>query len=567
MSVWFPSLNDSAQPGRRSQLQWLAVAVIAVACVWFFTLDARHLLRTDEGRYAEIAREMFLSGDWVTPRYNDLKYFEKPPLHLWMTALSYHAFGVGEWQARLWVALSGAIGLLLTALAAARWFGVGAGLLTALALLAAPSWNIGSHFNSLDMSVSGALACVLAGLMLAQHPQTDAAGRRRWMAFTWAAMGVAVLTKGLIGLVLPGLALVVYTLWVRDLVLWRRLHVATGLACLLAITAPWFVLVARSNPEFTQFFFVHEHWERYTSSVHQRGAPVWYFVPQLLGGLLPWLGLAPVIVARLRTEAPSGGALQPLPLLVAWALSIFAFFSLSGSKLPGYILPMFPALAMLVALGLERLSARAWGRQLLGALIVSVLLMLASPLLGRLPGEGATNAALHTYAPWLGAAFALVAAGALLALWQLRRGRLRGSMVAYGLAVFFGTTVGLVGHETLGRGMSGVDLVPAMRAQLAADTPVYGVRMLDHTLPFYLGRTLVMVESADELEFGTQQEPHKWLPTLAAFKERWRAGPRALAVMSHETYAQLQGEGLPMVSVAKDARRIVVSNSALVAPP
>src|SRR5450755_5131294 len=111
---------------------WLIVAAAVVACAWFLTLDARHLLRTDEGRYAEIAREMLASGDWVTIRYNGLKYFEKPPFHLWMTALAFHAFGVGDWQARLWVALSGVVGLGMTMLAADRWFGRRAAWLTGL---------------------------------------------------------------------------------------------------------------------------------------------------------------------------------------------------------------------------------------------------------------------------------------------------------------------------------------------------------------------------------------------------------------------------------------------------
>ena len=186
------------------------------------------------------------------------------------------------------------------------------------------------------------------------------------------------------------------------------------------------------------------------------------------------------------------------------------------------------------------------------------------PLLGRASGEGATAASLKAYQPWLMAAFGVAAAAALAGLWLLRRGRERASRVAYAVLVYLGTTVGMVGHETMGRGMSGVDLVPAIRAQLGPDTPLYGVRMLDHTLPFYLGRTLVMVESADELEFGTRQEPHKWLPTLAAFGERWRPGPKALALMSRDTYETLRAEGLPMAVVAEDARRIVVSN---VPPP
>src|SRR5512141_1731609 len=128
----------SAPATPRSQARWVWLCAAVVVAVWFGTLDARHLLRSDEGRYAEIAREMLVTGDWVTIRYNGLKYFEKPPFHLWMTAITYSAFGVGDWQARLWVALSGAAGMLMPMWAAHRWFGARVALLTGLVLLAAP---------------------------------------------------------------------------------------------------------------------------------------------------------------------------------------------------------------------------------------------------------------------------------------------------------------------------------------------------------------------------------------------------------------------------------------------
>lgn len=554
--------TPSAPVGRvAAPRAWILLVVLGALCLWFGTLDARHLLRSDEGRYAEIAREMWLSGDWVTPRYNDLKYFEKPPFHLWMTALAYQAFGLGEWQARLWVALCGAAGILLTMLAARRWWGPRVAGWAGLVLLAAPNWNLGSHFNSLDMSVSGALSAVLAGTLLAQHPQASATRRRGWMLFAWAAIAIATLTKGLIGIVLPGLALVTYSLWARDWQVWRRLHIVGGTLLMLALTVPWFWLVSQRNPEFAQFFFIHEHFERYTSSTHQRGAPFWYFVPQLLVGFLPWLGLWPGIAAQVMRPAATAG-LRPELLLAAWSVSIFVFFSASGSKLPGYILPLMPALAMLAALALDRLTARAWSRQLLVALIVAVLLAAASPLAARLSSDGATNALLRAYAPWLAAAALSLVAGLLGARWLHRRGRQQTSMVVYGLTMFVGASIGLLGHETLGRGSSGIDLVPAIRAVLKPDMPLYGVRLLDHTLPFYLQHPLVMVESPDELEFGVGQEPQKWLPTMAAFRERWRSGAPALAVMSHETFESLRAESLPMYPVAQDARRVVVATFA-----
>ena len=525
---------------------WLVAVVLAV---WFLTLNIRHLLPSDEGRYAEIAREMFASGDWVTIRYNGLKYFEKPPFHLWMTALAYQAFGIGDWQARLWVAISGAAGLLLTMWAARRWYGDRVSWFTGLALLAAPTWNIGSHFNSLDMGVSGALAGVLAGFLLAQHPQASLQSRRRWMLFAWGAMALAVLTKGLIGLVLPGLVLVVYSLVARDWVLWRRLHIGSGTILFLLLTAPWFWLISTRNPEFAQFFFIHEHWQRYTSSVHQRSAPWWYFGPQLIAGFLPWLGLTPRICALLRNSGQAR-EFRPELLLAVWAGAILVFFSLSGSKLPGYILPVFPALALLAALALDRIDAKAWQRQLLGMLLLAGCGLLATLLLQR----------SDDYGLWLGAACLVILLGLLLA-WRCNRRDQPGlSITLFALAWFAGTTVGLAGHQTLGRSNSGVDLVPAIEAVLTPQMPIYSVRRLDHTLPFYLRRTMIMVEAPDELAFGVEQEPQKWLPTLAAFSAAWTTGPPALALMSRDSYQQLKEQGLPMFDLTGDEKRLVVTN-------
>ena len=565
-----------AMPAPRTTLlpPWLKAMLLLmlglVVLTWFGTLDARHLLRSDEGRYAEIAREMAASGDWVTIRYHGLKYFEKPPLHLWMTAFAYKLFGVGDWQSRWWVAATGAIGIGLTALAAQRWFG--AGWLAALVLLAAPTWNIGSHFNSLDMGVSGALAGVLAALLVAQHPGHSAPTQRRWMWAAWAAMAVAVLTKGLIGLVLPGLALVAYTLLARDWALWRRLHLVSGTLVFLAITAPWFVLVSQRNPEFLQFFFIHEHWQRYTSSVHQRGAPVWYFVPQWLAGFAPWLGLLPAMWRALRAESPAQPAQRPQmhaasrfrPLLfcAVWAVAIFAFFSASGSKLPGYILPVFPALAFIAAAALQQLDGPAWRRQLWFMLVLFGTLLLASPLVGR-SGASAGDQALRDYGVWLSAGFALAVAAVAGALWLQRRGPLLPSIALAACGVFGGTTLGLLGHQTLGGPASGAALVPAIQAVLKPDMPIYAVKLLDHTLPYYLRRTVVMVEEPDELAFGTQQEPQKWLPSVAAFLAVWTPGPPALALMTPAAFAELQAQRVPMNVVAQDRRRVVVANFAL----
>ncbi|CAN5379705.1 glycosyltransferase family 39 protein [soil metagenome] len=532
-------------------LGWLIAGLIVVS--WFALLATRALVPSDEGRYAEIAREMHASGDWVTIRYNGLKYFEKPPLHLWVSALAFSVFGVGEWQARLCGALSGLSGIVLTMLATRCWFGRRVAVMAGLALLAMPTWTFASHFNSLDITVAGALTAVLMSLLLAQHPDASPGERRNWMWVCWVAMALALLGKGLIGVALPGLVGVIYLLVSRQWWLLRRLHIVSGLVLMLIVSVPWFVLISARNPEFAEFFFIHEHWTRFTSTEHHRAGPLWYFVPQLLAGMLPWLGLFVAMTRATRSE--SRAQFRPLLMLTCWTLSIFVFFSLSGSKLPGYIVPVFPAIAGLVAVALERMSQPGMKRQLswiVGSSVVAIAISIGFAIEPR--------ADYGQMFPWVCTALVVMAAGA----WLARRLELRGDRLAniavLSIATYVAVNVAMLGYVPIARARANVDLVEPVQQVLTAQTPIYMVRLLDHTLPFYLGRTMTPVEMPDELEFGTQQEPDKWLPTLTSFIERWRDGSQAIAVMKPDVFDSLLARGVPMRVVARSADRVVVSN-------
>ena len=145
----------------------IALLVLALAIIWFAPLGLRHLVPSDEGRYAEMAREMLVTGDWITPRYNGYKYFEKPPLQTWANALTFAWFGIGEWQARLYTALTGFAGVLLAGFTARRLVSPAAGFATALVLASAPYWNLMGHFDTLDMGLSFWMECALCTLLLA----------------------------------------------------------------------------------------------------------------------------------------------------------------------------------------------------------------------------------------------------------------------------------------------------------------------------------------------------------------------------------------------------------------
>lgn len=546
---------------------------IVLAGVWFGGLGYRKLIKSDEGRYAEIPREMVATGDWTTPRLNDLKYFEKPPLQYWATAAAYEAFGVSEWTSRLWTALTGFLGVFVVGYTATRLYDSRAGLFAATVVASSLAYVLLAHFNTLDMGLTFFMTVTLCATLLARAaragvdlpeahccspPDQARSQATRWMLAAWAAMALAVLSKGPVAAVLSGGALVVYLLATRDWALLRMLVPLRGLAIFLVIAAPWFIAVSRANPEFARFFFIHEHVERFLTTEARRPGPLWYFIPVLVVGLLPWLTLAcRAVVAAWR--APARARFSPERLLLAWLFVVFVFFSLSGSKLPSYILPMFPALALLIGRELARIDARALKKHLIGIAALATIALVAVVFLPRLidSRENAAaiaafrNAALASMLAWL--------AGTLVALGLATRARLTAAIVTAGLAALVGWSSLLLGHETLGRGMSTYDLARRMQPYIEPGTPIYSVGIFEHTLDFYLRRTVTLVAFRDELDFGLTQEPGKGIATLAEFAQRWAQDRGPLAVMDRDVFDKLTANRLPMRVIARDGRRIVVA--------
>ncbi|WGG51917.1 glycosyltransferase family 39 protein [Rugamonas sp. DEMB1] len=543
------------------KLVWSLLAAFVI--VWLYVLGVRTLVPPDEGRYAEMAREMLATGDWVTTRLNGIKYFEKPPLQAWMNALSFAAFGLGDWQARLWTGLCGLGGVLLTGYAGHKVFGPRAGFYAALALGSSLFWVACGQIDSLDMGLSGMTTIALCALLLAQRDDAGAAERRNWMLVCWAGMALAVLAKGLIGLVLPGAVLVLYTLAARDWAIWARLHLVKGLLLFFAVATPWFVLVALKNPEQPHFFFVHEHFERFLLKTHHREGAWYYFFVMLIPGILPWLGVLPQsLFAALRRERST---FQPKLMLLVWAVFIFFFFSYSSSKLPGYILPVFPALALLVAVYLENASRRQ--RMLAAGLLVAVGLVglaFVPGIAGMQVRHPSETALLEAYQPWVLAAALLAAGGGALALMHARHLRRDATVLTLALAGFLATQAILAGFEPYGKMRAGAALVPAIQAELGADTKIYSVSTYEQSLTFYLRRTVVLVDYWDEFTFGLKQQPELSIPTVDGFVAQWNkaagAGVKALAIMEHDTYAELKQRGVAMRVVAEDSRRMVVAN-------
>ncbi|MGC2519049.1 MAG: glycosyltransferase family 39 protein [Burkholderiales bacterium] len=535
---------------------WVLLAVFAAG--WFCNLGYRHLVNPDEGRYAEIAREMVASGDWLTPRLNGFKYFEKPALQYWATAAAFTAFGENEWSARLWPGLTGFLGVLLVFYAGNRLFGPPAGVYAAAVAASSALYAFIGHVLTLDMAVTFFLSASVFGIALAQRDGAEAGARRRWMLAAWAAAALAVLTKGLIGIVLPVGAVGFYILVERDWKRLARLHIVSGGLLFLLIAAPWFIAVSRANPEFFHFFFIQEHFERFLTKEHGRYQPMWYFVPVLLAGMLPWtVSLVPALW-RSWVRSP-GEKFQPQRFLLLWAVVVFAFFSVSDSKLASYVLPIFPALALLIGRYLAHAGKGVALGQAILAAAVGLGTALAAPQAMRLAEPVLPAELLAGYVPWLVAAGTALLAGAAIAVWLDARGRPAASALSLAFGALVSVQLGLSGHEQLSPAYSAYHSVRKIRDQLKPDAPFYVVNTFDHTLPFYLGRTVTMVSYKDELAKAIGWEPQKFLPDTAAFARAWEADREAFAMFDPNDLAVfLKAHPVPMQVIARDPRRVIV---------
>lgn len=545
----------------------LALLAAIFLASWFIPSISRTLVRPDEGRYTEIAREMALSGDYVTPRLNGLKYFEKPPLQYWATALAISAFGQSDFTARWWPLFCGFFGLTLVwftvrALAGKEVAWISTGLLGAMIY-----YFIIAHINTVDMSLTAFMTLTMVGLIRGFGIEGQSRAQTRgWMIAAWAGAALAFLSKGLIGIVLPGAVFVLYLLASRQWQLLKRLEWVWGPIAFLLIALPWPLLVQSRNPEWANFFFIYEHFERFSNSEHGRDGAMYYFIPILIVGLLPW---TPAMFGFFRRDARNAvsnaysTAKLNVPLfLTVWCVFLFVFFSVSRSKLPSYLLPTIPAFAMLLAPTMLRMPNVQFKRMLIAMSLIPLGLLVAAAVNDRFESDAYTPAMVNAYAKYfvLGAA---LYASAIVAAWQLNR-RLRrfdALIVAATLATAAGSTLA-VGYGTLSASTSSQQLVVdflAAEPDYRNDDMFFSIGMYEQTLPAYLKRTVTLVDYLDEMGLGASMEPDKVRFNFADFAEEWESMDRAYAVTDFDQLPRMDFAGLDYRVVATDLRRAIIA--------
>ncbi len=528
------------------------VLALTICALYLYGICGFPLAEPDEGRYAEIPREMLLSGDWITPHLNFVKYFEKPPLVYWASAISFTLFGTNELAARLPSYLSALGTIALTAALAYRVYGPATGLLSATILATCPFFAFMGIILTLDMSLTFCLTLSFtAAWFAAQHSS------RRLFQVAWLGAALGVMTKGPVALVLVGAGLTPFLYSHGGLRQVRRALDPRGIAIAAALVVPWFVAVSWRNPEFVEFFVIDQHIGRFLWRT-EHGQPIWFFLPLLPAMMLPW-SLAPLFEWRRWRElwTPRSWSL-PTRFLLLWAIVIIGFFSLSTSKLATYVLPALPPLAILLARGVIRTGALERSTFFNGCAWALIGLGVVGAMCGVVLPSLIDHPRVVFLQPTMLVGGVGLTASALVLRANLTKPTMRFAILAATVLGFLVLTMSgrdaANSYKTLG--------LTAARLMKPGDR-LAGYRHYVQGIPFYSGHRTIMVTSWGELEFGSRQgdqSEHFW-PDVEQLREEWRADGRLFLVINRNELVALDPPlGETIIEVASEGKKMLVVN-------
>jgi 4-amino-4-deoxy-L-arabinose transferase-like glycosyltransferase len=543
--------------------RWLLFAALLLLLVPVWVEPAGSwLAEPDEARYAEIPREMLASGDFVTPRLNGVPYFEKPPLLYWVNAASLRLFGETPWAARLPTRLFG-LGTVLVLLAGtAGLWGSTAGLAAAILYLASPA---GFVFSRVVLTDAPLTFFFTATLFLARATVLRREARRPWVflsTLTGLAAAGGFLSKGLVAVVLPGAILVLWCFSTRRARHLSSLLFGPALPAFLLAAAPWFVLAERRTPGFLQFFFIHEHFQRFATPVAQRSGPIYYFILVFFAGFLPALPFFFATLKRTRDWRRWKDVDPDAFFFLLWFAVVFLFFSLSRSKLPPYLLPAFPAAAALAARALfprrPSVTARtaAWSTSAVLATLLPAWVLI----------DPTARAAVRDFhlAPVAIAGLGVLLIGAWAAPRLSRR-----SVAAAIFSLAAGWTgFGLMAALTWPRIPPATALhdFSAAAAAAARETgaAVVGYQTYIQGLPWALKSPVPVADYTGELEPQFERDPkvrESFFWTREKFWSEWKSGKRVIAVVRRGDLREFQQAGAPARVLASAPKHVLIANS------
>ncbi|MBW1784826.1 MAG: glycosyltransferase family 39 protein [Deltaproteobacteria bacterium] len=517
------SADESPIRERRFLIAGSVLVLCLAAVIYFIGLNGYPLLDPDEGRYAEIPREMLESGDFITPRLNYVKYFEKPRLFYWCVAGAMRLLGQEEWAVRTVPALAGFLAVVLIMAFGNRLFGRRVGVMAGWVYLTSVIPLILARLPIID----GLFSLLLTATWMAWwegYTAPTGTVKKRWYMVAWACMGLAVMTKGIAAIALTGLIIFAFVAARRDWRAFGAMAWVPGLLIFLAIVLPWHLVAGFRNPEFFHFYVVVQHFGRLVSEEHAR--PAWYFLIIFPFGMLFWTAFFfPAALAALKKAgrairmpwirsrkqkagkadpAKDTGKTEEVLYLVIWAGAVIGLFSLSRSKLVPYILPAYPAMALLTAYylvngALKRTSAR-WC-----AGITAILLLALIPVASYYVGGQEMLPADELARPVRIAQGALLLGSILLTVAVFKRGLIPAA-VGLAMVLLIPSMVMTVPVAANHRKVGG--LLKGMPRPLPEEIRIAEWRTFDQGLGFYSRRRTILVDNIGELRFGSTLGDH-----------------------------------------------------------
>ena len=537
---------------------------IAGLCLLLFLLGVSPwgLWERDEGRYADVASEMLARGDLVTPRVNGAIFLDKPPMVYWVTAASLALWGHNEFGARFGQLLFALGTLLVTWRMGTLLLGRRGASLAVIILASSALFFAASHILTLDLAL--AFFVLLTLFLFLKGYRAGKSGTAAYAGMFAAAAG-GMLTKGLLGVVLPALTIGCFLTWRKE---WRRardIPWIRGSVLFLLVAAPWFVAVSIANPEFPAYFFLHEHLARFVTAVHRHQGGWWYYLAVLAIGLMPWSLMLPACLHRGRTaETDLAAASEARTFLWSWVLPGLLLFTVAQSKLPLYVLPLLPPLTLLIASALDRRLEQE--RHLSLFLWPSILMIVLAA--GAAVFDRRREGWVFLDESWTGAvvglAVASLAVGALLVGHRLaRRGRHLTGLAAAALlwmaacyALFMG--IGRVNFLNETRNFASV-----LRQERRGSEMVYAYQCYLRGLPFYLRETVGLVlPHSDDIRLGMEyRHDSRSFPGEQTFLSSLHGDARMFVVVREEDLLSLQGIAMrPLYILARSNQYELVSN-------
>ncbi len=537
-------------PTVRSWVIDLLLMVFLLGGVYLLWLGSHALFTPDEGRYSEVAREMIMTGDYITPRLDGVVFLDKPILYYWLQAIAIKLFGLKEWALRFWPACIAVLGCLVTYVAGRLLFSRRTGIIAAVILAANPLYYGAAHYANLDLEVAVFISNTLFFSLLS-FQATSNRQRTIFILLAYLFCGLATLTKGLIGLAFP---LMIIGLWILSLQRWntlRKMHLLSGACIFIAITVPWYVLAQRANPQFFHFFFVVQQFERFlTKASFNNSTTAWFYVPVVLAGFLPWsVFLFQALMNQIKSVWQGRKQHQTELFLLLWTVIVFSFFSFPKSKTVGYILPLFPALSLIVGQYLSERWDKPKSQGIQAAVFIFVILcffILGACLI--VPHIKAIEIA-HGLIPYLNATAILFLFGGIAIFYLFYKNNLAYLFSAFtAIAITF--LLILLASAAAMNEKTIKPLAMSLKPIITTQDEIVTFYRYYQDLPLYLERHVTIVadwHASDivqndnwvrELWFGMPfQNTSAWLIEEPAFWKRWNSGKRLFVFMNVHDYA------------------------------